>query len=167
MLIGNLDRSKSTSPVRRPRSYGENSLLAQVHRKLRDGFPSCPFPLLLNDNANFPLTDYSPSCASFFDLTEPLSRPKVLHVRPPFERPARRDGERLPGKIAFPELPNEIDDRRLANPTPCGIRKNKDQPFRSHNAESRTEHPAFAKQSSLVDETGIEPATSSLRTGNH
>jgi hypothetical protein len=25
------------------------------------------------------------------------------------------------------------------------------------------EHPAFAKQSSLVDETGIEPATSSLR----
>jgi hypothetical protein len=26
------------------------------------------------------------------------------------------------------------------------------------------EHPAFAKQSSLVDETGIEPATSSLRT---
>jgi hypothetical protein len=50
------------------------------------------------------------------------------------------------------------------NPTPCGIRKNKDQLFRSHNAESRMEHPAFAKQSSLVDETGIEPATSSLRT---
>ena len=25
------------------------------------------------------------------------------------------------------------------------------------------EHPAFAKQNSLVDETGIEPATSSLR----
>src|SRR6266550_3942003 len=80
------------------------------------------------------------------------------------ERPARRDGERLRGKIAFAELPNGIDDRWLANPTPCGIRKNKDQPFRSHNAESRTEHPAFAKQSSLVDETGIEPATSSLRT---
>jgi hypothetical protein len=39
----------------------------------------------------------------------------------------------------------------------------KDQLFRSHNAESRVEHP-FAKQSSLVDETGIEPATSSLRT---
>ena len=83
------------------------------------------------------------------------------------ERPARRDGERLRGKIAFAELPNGIDDRRLANPTPCGIRKNKDQLFRSHNAESRTEHPAFAKQSSLVDETGIEPATSSLRTRNH
>src|SRR5882757_8509497 len=80
------------------------------------------------------------------------------------ERPARRDGERLRGKIAFAELPNGIDDRWLANPTPCGTRKNKDQPFRSHNAESRTEHPAFAKQSSLVDETGIEPATSSLRT---
>ena len=31
-------------------------------------------------------------------------------------------------------------------------------------AESRMDHPAFAKQSSLVDETGIEPATSSLRT---
>ena len=45
-----------------------------------------------------------------------------------------------------------------------GIRKNKDQLFRSHNDESRMEHPAFAKQSSLVDETGIEPATSSLRT---
>src|SRR5713226_2564438 len=68
------------------------------------------------------------------------------------------------GKTAFAELPNGIDDRRLANPTPCEIRKNKDQLFRSHNAESRTEHPAFAKQSSLVDETGIEPATSSLRT---
>ncbi len=80
------------------------------------------------------------------------------------ERPARRDGERLRGKIAFAELPNGIDDRRLTNPTPCGIRKNKDQLFRSHNAESRMEHPAFAKQSSLVDETGIEPATSSLRT---
>jgi hypothetical protein len=78
--------------------------------------------------------------------------------------PVRRDGERLRGKIAFPELPNGIDDRRLANPTPCGIRKNKDQLFRSQNAESLTEHPAFAKQSSLVDETGIEPATSSLRT---
>jgi hypothetical protein len=39
-----------------------------------------------------------------------------------------------------------------------------DAVFRSHNAESRMEHPAFAKQSSLVDETGIEPATSSLRT---
>ena len=73
----------------------------------------------------------------------------------------------LRGKIAFAELPNGIDDRRLANPTPCGIRKNKDQLFWSHNAESRTEHPAFAKQSSLVDETGIEPATSSLRTRNH
>jgi hypothetical protein len=35
---------------------------------------------------------------------------------------------------------------------------------RYSNAESRMEHPAFAKQSSLVDETGIEPATSSLRT---
>jgi hypothetical protein len=35
---------------------------------------------------------------------------------------------------------------------------------RSHNAESRMEHAAVAKQSSLVDETGIEPATSSLRT---
>jgi hypothetical protein len=32
-----------------------------------------------------------------------------------------RDGERLRGKIAFPELPNGIDDRRVANPTPCGI----------------------------------------------
>ena len=39
-----------------------------------------------------------------------------------------------------------------------------DQLFRSHNGESRMEHPAFAKQSSLVDETGIEPATYSLRT---
>jgi len=68
------------------------------------------------------------------------------------------------GKTAFPELPNGIDERRLANPTPCGIRKNEDQLFRSHNAESRMEYPAFAKQSSLVDETGIEPATSSLRT---
>jgi hypothetical protein len=29
---------------------------------------------------------------------------------------------RLRGKIAFPEVPNGIDDRRLANPTPCGIR---------------------------------------------
>src|SRR5438445_3570043 len=80
------------------------------------------------------------------------------------ERPARRDGERLRGKIAFAELPNGIDDRRLANPTPYGIRKNKDQLFRSHNAESRTEHPAFAKQSSLVDERGFEPPASSLRT---
>ena len=26
------------------------------------------------------------------------------------------------GKIAFPELPNGIGDRRVANPTPCGIR---------------------------------------------
>ncbi len=34
----------------------------------------------------------------------------------------------------------------------------------STQVESRMEHPAFAKQSSLVDETGIEPATSSLRT---
>ena len=34
----------------------------------------------------------------------------------------------------------------------------KDQLFRSHNGESRMEHPAFAKQSSLVDQTGIEPA---------
>src|ERR1700730_1841928 len=42
--------------------------------------------------------------------------------------------------------------------------RTKDQLFRSYNAESRMEHPAFAKQSSLVDETGIEPATSSLRT---
>jgi len=61
------------------------------------------------------------------------------------ERPARRDGERLRGKIASPELPNGIDDRWLANPTPCGIRENKDQLFRSHNAESRMEHPGFAR----------------------
>src|SRR5438552_13014478 len=45
------------------------------------------------------------------------------------ERPARRDGERLRGKIAFAELPNGIDDRRLANPTPCGIRKIKTNSF--------------------------------------
>ena len=57
------------------------------------------------------------------------------------ERPARRDGERLRGKIASPELPNGIDDRWLANPTPCGFRENKDKLFRSHNAESRMEHP--------------------------
>src|SRR5216684_2857058 len=37
------------------------------------------------------------------------------------ERPARRDGERLRGKIVFPELLNGIDDRWLANPTRCGI----------------------------------------------
>jgi hypothetical protein len=49
------------------------------------------------------------------------------------------------GKIAFPELRNGIDERRLANPTPCGIRQDRDQLFRSHNAESRMEHPAFAK----------------------
>src|SRR5260221_9459231 len=61
------------------------------------------------------------------------------------ERPARRDGERLRGKIAFPELPNGIDDRWLANPTPCGIRKNKDQLFRSHNAESRMRASGFRK----------------------
>jgi hypothetical protein len=61
------------------------------------------------------------------------------------------------GKIAFPELPNGIDDRRLANPATCGIRKNKDQLFRSHNAESRMEHQAFANQSSLVDERDSNP----------
>ena len=38
------------------------------------------------------------------------------------ERPARRDGERLRGKIVFAELPNGIGDRRVANPMPCGIR---------------------------------------------
>jgi hypothetical protein len=55
-----------------------------------------------------------------------------------------------------------IDGSRI--PRLAGFARNKDQFFRSHNAESRMEHPAFAKQSSLVDETGIEPATSSLRT---
>ncbi len=102
-------------------------------------------------------TRYSLKCQSSWRALASTATPII-------ERPARRDGERLRGKIAFPELPNGIDDPRLPNPTPCGIRKNKDQLFRSHNAESRTEHPAFAKQSSLVDETGIEPATSSLRT---
>jgi hypothetical protein len=105
-------------------------------------------------------TRYSLKCQSSWRALASTATPII-------ERPARRDGERLRGKIAFPELPNGIGDRRLANPTPCGICKNKDQLFRSHNAESRMEHPAFAKQSSLVDETGIEPATSSLRTGNH
>ena len=46
----------------------------------------------------------------------------------------------------------------------CGIRENKDKLFQCHNAESWMEQPAFAKQNWLVDETGIEPATSSLRT---
>jgi hypothetical protein len=52
----------------------------------------------------------------------------------------------------------------LARKPKLRMRTKPDQLFRSHNAESRMEHPAFAKQSSLVDETGIEPATSSLRT---
>src|SRR3984893_19533069 len=113
----------------------------------------------------------------FFEVLSPLGwktrhslkcqsswRALASTATPIIERPARRDGERLLGKIAFSELPNGIDDRRLAYPATCEIRKGEQQLFRSHNAESRTEHPAFAKQSSLVDETGIEPATSSLRT---
>ena len=43
-------------------------------------------------------------------------------------------------------------------------RRDRPDAHRRLDAESRMEHPAFTKQSSLVDETGIEPATSSLRT---
>ncbi len=63
------------------------------------------------------------------------------------------DGSRIPRLAEFARIKNQ--ESRI---------KNKDQLFPSHNAESRMEHPAFAKQSRLVDETGIEPATSSLRT---
>ena len=63
-------------------------------------------------------TRYSLKCQSSWRALASTATPII-------ERPARRDGERQRGKIAFPELPNGIDDRRLANPTPCGIRWNK------------------------------------------
>src|SRR5258706_6879615 len=102
-----------------------------------------PIPLVVPNTASpgahaATSTRYSLKCQSSWRALASTATPII-------ERPARRDGQRLRGKIAFPELPDGIDDRRLANPTPCGIRKNKDQLFRSHNAESRMEHPAFAK----------------------
>src|SRR6266446_8689314 len=79
-----------------------------------------PIPLVVPNTASpgahaETSTRYSLKCQSSWRALASTATPII-------ERPAGRDGERLPGKIAFPELPNGIDDRRLANPTPCGIR---------------------------------------------
>lgn len=61
------------------------------------------------------------------------------------EYPAHRDGQWQRGQIAFPELGNGTDDLQPTNLTPLRDSPEKDQLFRAQDAESRMEHPTFAK----------------------
>ena len=71
---------------------------------------SCPFRQIVAALPLGRITRYSLKCQSSWRALASTATPII-------ERLARRNGERLRGKIAFGELPNGIDDRRLANPT--------------------------------------------------
>ena len=80
------------------------------------------------------------------------------------ECPACRDGEPLRGKIPFPVLRNGIDDRRSRIPSLAEFAGVKTHSSGLITAKAGWSIRLSQSKESLVDETGIEPATSSLRT---
>ena len=101
--------------------------------------------------------------ALLVEVPEHLPCPRSTATRI-IECPARRDGEPLRGKTPFPVLRNGIDGRRSRIPCLAEFARVKTYSSGLITPKAGWSIRFFAKQSSLVDETGIEPATSSLRT---